>query len=396
MIGTARSLIPMLLLLGGGDEPESRPGQLWRTLYEGPEAEIRFRGRVIADLGIFDGDELEEATGVPIDDGTDLRQARLGIKGSLFRSLDFGVGLELATDDPEFRDAWVQLGRGRQLAGTSIRMGHFREPMGLQANTARPQLAFVERSAPVQALTPGRNLGAMAHGTLADERASWALGAFLQTDSRLSQSGSDHSVTGRVTGRPWLARDGRGYVHLGASASHRETDDGGATFNASPGVGMLDAILGTGSIPADSVGLMGLETAWVRGPVSIQGELLGAAVDVEGAPNANLRGAYLQAGWFPTGESRPYDPPRGSFGTLHPDESWWRGEGPGAWELVARWSRTDLDDGGASSDIQRGLELGVNWYLDAKTRVMLDVMRIELDGVGESAGLAVLRLQLTL
>ena len=76
--------------------------------------------------------------------------------------------------------------------------------------------------------------------------------------------------------------------------------------------------------------------------------------DIDG--NDDLSGYYLQAGYFLTGESRPYS--GGKFKRPKPE-----GKG-GAWEIVARYE----DGDGNHSDIELGADdataytLGVNWY----------------------------------
>jgi phosphate-selective porin OprO/OprP len=357
------------------------------------QVQLRLSGRLIGDAGLFSGRELEQATGVELEDDIDLRQARLGLDGSLAGELSFRLDLELAEDDPELRDAWIQKGG---LALGALRIGHFREPLGLEANTARPQLTFAERAAPVHAFTPGRSLGLMLHDTWADDRAHWAVGAFLPTNSRLERAGSDHSFTARCTCLPLRELEGERLVHLGVGYSHRDTDDGGVGYSASGEIDLLDPLLGTGTLDADSVGVLGVEAAWVHGPFSAQGELLHAALDVEGGQDADLHGGYVQMSAFLSGESRPYDPSRGAFARIEPATGWLEEGGLGAWEIAARWSWADLDDGAATADVIHNLALGANWYLDRKTRLMLGWVHSDLKQADASADLLLLRLQLML
>src|SRR6185295_7409221 len=111
--------------------------------------------------------------------------------------------------------------------------------------------------------------------------------------------------------------------------------------------------------PTETLDLMGLEAAVVLGPFSLTGEYSLASIDGDtGSPNdPNFSGYYLQASYFLTGESRGYKKAQGCFG---------------AWELAARISSLDLTDDGIDGGQLDDLSLGVNWYLNPNTRVMLD------------------------
>jgi phosphate-selective porin OprO/OprP len=55
----------------------------------------------------------------------------------------------------------------------------------------------------------------------------------------------------------------------------------------------------------EQVHTFGLEGLWVYGPPSIQAEAMAAVVDQAVQQTATLDGAYIQLGWFLTGEHRP-------------------------------------------------------------------------------------------
>jgi phosphate-selective porin OprO/OprP len=68
--------------------------------------------------------------------------------------------------------------------------------------------------------------------------------------------------------------------------------------------------------------------------------------------------------------------------------------GRGAWQVAARCSCLDLDDG-PSSDQVDDVTLGVNWYLSPNARVTLNYIHSWVDAAGgdEAADIALLRFQ---
>ena len=117
-----------------------------------------------------------------------------------------------------------------------------------------------------------------------------------------------------------------------------------------------------GNANVSNVNTFGLEGLWVRGPLSVQSETMAALVNQAG-PNATLGGSYAQVGYFLTGEHRPYDRKAGAIDRVMPFSSVGQ-NGIGAWEVAARWSQVDLNDGIVQGGRMRNLTGGVNWYLN--------------------------------
>ncbi|MCP5112033.1 MAG: porin, partial [bacterium] len=148
-------------------------------------------------------------------------------------------------------------------------------------------------------------------------------------------------VTGRLTYAP-IRFDTR-TLHLGAAASYREPDDEKTVkFNTRPESHITDVkYVDTGKIKVvDTLNRYGLEAAAVFGPFSVQGEYIRTDVNLEsGSEDLDFNGWYAYASWFITGESRPYKARKAAFGRVKPRSK------QGAWELAARYSTIDLNDG---------------------------------------------------
>ncbi len=92
-------------------------------------------------------------------------------------------------------------------------------------------------------------------------------------------------------------------------------------------------------------------------------------------------GWYANASYFLTGESRVYDVKHGLFKRTKPNSIVGKG-GYGAWEVAARYSAINLNDGAIKGGRAQNMTIGVNWYATPTIRfmgnyVMTDASRSE-------------------
>ena len=112
--------------------------------------------------------------------------------------------------------------------------------------------------------------------------------------------------------------------------------------------------------------------------------------------NPNFDGWYAQASWVLTGESKPWKPERGAYGSPSPaDEFSFDKFGWGAWELAARYSVLNLNfdaglpgiaaplDGIRGGD-QKIWTAGLNWYPNNAIRFMLDYQHTDVSRLSSS------------
>jgi phosphate-selective porin OprO/OprP len=84
--------------------------------------------------------------------------------------------------------------------------------------------------------------------------------------------------------------------------------------------------------------------------------------------NPFFHGGDISVAWLPTGEIRSYNPKGGYFNGISPNRPVFDG-GPGAWELVARFSYTDLDSGSLRGGKFWRFTPMVNWHLSDNIRL---------------------------
>ena len=384
-------------------------------------------GNLQYDTVAFGGKDLKNS-GLNFLNGGEFRRLELQIVGEAFGNMDYKLDIGFAnTARPSMEDVYFTI---KELPYVQhVRIGHFKEPFGLEQLTSDKRSTFMERSmADGGFIVPGRNPGAMAFGWTENERATWAVGCFL-TDAvatpviysnSVLPSGvtalddkPQTSVTMRGTCLPWYdeSQNTLGLWHLGGAYSYRATEgyrNGAnpvvANYAIRPEVHLAPAILGTNALPAIDTQLMGLETALVYGPLSFQGEYFLDFIDRPGdRSNLTYTGVYGYVSYFLTGEHRPYNRRAGVFDRIRPHTNFWRllttdrhvDNGWGAWEVAYRCTYVDvLDDASRYAGNERTAGLGravdhtfgVNWYLNPYSRLMANYVLTAFDRVDTVGG----------
>lgn len=357
--------------------------------FESADKRYKFRigGRIHYDGQFFDPDAdtraAVESNGPPkvrIEDGTEFRRARIESSGEVGDRVEWSAAYDFANGRTNFRGVYVGV---KDLPFGNLRIGQMKEPFSLEQLTSANNIPFIERSVKA-AQDPAYNAGILLFDAPLEERVTWAIGAFRPgtDDGEVSKGDGEWATTARVTGLPVCDEAGDDYVHLGLAASRRSPTDDMVSFSARPEANLAPAFVSVGNLPAETVDILGTEAAWVRGPLTVAAEYATAMVDApSGATmDPSFSGYYALVGWFLTGEHRPYSKAGGVFGAVKPRENaFGKGSGWGAWEVLARYSSLDLTDDGVDEGELSDLNLGVNWYLNANTRVMLNYIMSDLD-----------------
>ena len=135
---------------------------------------------------------------------------------------------------------------------------------------------------------------------------------------------------------------------------------------------MVPAMVGD-SMDVDGVVVFSLESAISCGRTHASAEYFAVDLDAsDGGEDATVGGFYAQVGVFLTGEHRKIDSV--AWKRVEPNKNFSLGETKalGAWELKARFSSVDLDDGGFSGGKENNITFGANWYLNPHTALKFD------------------------
>ena len=339
------------------------------------DGKFKIGGRILNDWAFFRADDDLEAVVGDNADGAEFRSARLYISGDLQKNYGFKAAYDMASGDADFKDVYLAV---KKLPGVGgVRLGLFSEPFSLDASQSTKYSHFMERGL-THVFSPGRNTGIMNYNTLLDKRMTYAAGIFRDGDSYGDDQGDgEYAFTTRVTGLPVYENEGRTLVHVGAGYSYRGVHE--VDLDTTPESHMAQDFADTGAFDADSVNQIDLAAAVVAGPLSAQTEFIWYAVDSDTADDPQFTGWYVFVSYFLTQEARNYITSRGTFGRVSPNKSFLGADnGPGAWEIAARYSNVDLDDGNINGGELTDYTLGVNWYLTPNVRVMFNYIYAQL------------------
>jgi len=353
---------------------------------------MKVRGRLNVDYNGINQDE--DVTGIPNVSAFEIRRARLGVEGTVWKDVDYKFEVDFANDITAVKDAYFEYtGWGPEF---KIRIGNFKTFNSLEHIMSANFIEFMERAAFVDAagFNLDRQIGMGAlyqrdHFTLA----AGVFGPHPFDEERWFQDVKTGSA--RVTAAP-INREGE-VLHLGASWRSR----GGATdFRANP-VAANDQFFAYGARGADlhlasrfiatpaifdRDTFYGLEAAYVWGPWSIQSEYAQLKSDINErfvGEDPTYWGWYVEASWFITGETRPYK--FGEFTRQKVLNPVFEG-GHGAWQLLARYDVLNLTDNAetivacTTCGEQKTWQVGVNWWLNDHTRVMFNYGQSAIDG----------------
>ena len=363
-----------------------------RLHLESPEKTLKIRigGIVQVDSGYIGADsDLRGAFSSLRGYNTDFRRLRLSTFTTLYETVDIKFDIDFARQQ-EIKDLWV--GISNLTVVGQLKLGHMKEPFSLEELTSSTNLIFMERSLPILALSPKRNVGALCQNTDIDNRLTWSLGAFAITGSfanmgnaadRLSHI-QGYALTGRITGLPWYGEKGGRLMHVGISYTHQDRDeadkDSRVKLSALPESYLTDQrLVSTPSFYSSGMHIIDPEWAVVLGPLSFQAEYVHTFVSADKEENPDFWGGYVYCSYFLTGEHRTYNMKKGTFGKVKPRNDFrFFGAGLGAWELALRCSYLDLNSGKIQGGKETNLTFGVNWYINEHMRIMLNYIHADI------------------
>ena len=345
-----------------------------------------------------------------------MRSVRLNIEGTMYEDYfynfeyEFNGDINTKTEVDGLRDMYIGM-KNIPFIG-SVSVGHMKEPFSLEESTSHSNTIFLERSL-ANVFAPGFSWGVGIHNAVLDDRVTFAGGIFLNSDNSGTTSyGDAWNLTARVTGLPWYGGKDK-LLHIGTSYSLRNPKEGGFVtadhtirFRQRPDMYTRDYIVDTGTFDINKENRLGLESAFVYGPFSLQGEFIGTWLepyDTAQDSTGFLYGGYGALSYIITGEHRIYDKNDGRFKGVIPDKNFslknfsLKDRSWGAWEITARWSYLSLED--KDMDIQGGkafaTTVGLNWYLNPNMRIMLNWVHSELEDTNGAIDGIQVRVQVT-
>lgn len=353
---------------------------------EDKEFSLRFGGRIMVDHAyFFQNDALTENFGPLLSkSGTEIRRARLFFDGYVYENTFFKIQADFAGEKVSLKDVYIGL-RNLPVIG-NVQIGHFKEPFRLSSLNSSKFTTFVE-NAQNGAFAQGRNNGIIVFNDFLNDRLSAQLSTFRNANNNSDDVFADdgYVITGRVTGLPIKVAAKKHLLHLGVGYSYRKPDSKEYRVSPKPGSNLAPKYIGTGTLKnVEEINLINFETAYINGPFSFQGEYLNANVNTE-INTFNFSNYYGEISYFLTGESKNYKGSYSGFGRVRPKNNFsTKNNGAGAWEIALRYSNTDLTDKDILGGNQANIALGLNWYLNPVTRIMINHIWVNIDDVGNA------------
>ncbi|NNJ66377.1 MAG: hypothetical protein HKP16_12450 [Xanthomonadales bacterium] len=316
-----------------------------------------FFGRIEGEAAMYSGDRFDG------EDGADIRRLRLGIAGVLSDRVSYKAEIDLTDKTTSVSDVYVKVDTLRL---GSLTVGNQRVAQNLSAMTGALSQLFMEDPLPVTSFSLSRRL-AISQDIHSDR---WAVhGSLFSRDPNNDAGKRGWSI--RTVINP--ARKADGIAHIGFSVVREEMDREGR-YRTRPESHVTDVrLVDTG--PYNDLryqNLFGLEAAGAAGSLSGRIEGFRSTWERAGGKESTFYGAYLEVGYFLTGQNFRYR--QGRF--ARPNMG-----GRDAWEIGGRISWVDLNDQDVQGGEQVNLGLAVNYYPRQNVRIQSNLLRVRTSDV---------------
>ncbi|MGI8705391.1 MAG: OprO/OprP family phosphate-selective porin [Sphingomicrobium sp.] len=339
---------------------EAAPGPAakisWKgaPVIEGDGWSFKPRGRLQYDVGYVGHPDGYENPGLGF--GNEVRRARLGVEGKLPGKFGYKFELDFASGDVEFADAILTYSPGRW----KLTAGQHNTFQSLEELTSSLNTSFIERAAFTDAFNFERRVGVSAqwkrNAILAQA------GVFTDSIADLNSVGDDNNSHSFDTRLVFMPKMGGNQLHFAGSFHQRYLKDAANSvrYRQRPAIHTTDVrFIDTGSIAgARRETGYGLEAAGIFGPFYVASEAFWQRVGRDGFPNPTFFGAYADAGYFFTGETRGYKD--GTFDRVKVKSPVGKG-GWGSLGANVRWDYLNLNDAGILGGKQNAFQLSLNW-----------------------------------
>jgi phosphate-selective porin OprO/OprP len=360
-----------------------------RISTDDPEFSLTLGGLLQVDYRYFDFGGPD-----PAENRFDIRRARLIIQGTALKYFDYKFQYEFqGPDSRNLLDAYAGVDVWKE---ASFRAGQFKEPFGLERSTEVRNWIFAEPSTSYY-LTPGYDVGFMAHGSFWADSLIYRIGIFNGDGPDDTVGGNEDSpqVTGRIVAAPFrnmdipLLKD----LQFGGSFSYANIDRNNVSLNLktagmTPFFNVASSAKYSVIREADSASRYGAELGWAFGPLALMAEYIQLHFnDVKTSANhfdVDLQSYYVSALWMITGERPSFR--RGVFQPIKPERNVFQG-GWGALGLALRYDSFEADQGvydvlvTAGESVRRvsAFSVALNWFLNPFVRFILDYTRSDFD-----------------
>ena len=307
------------------------------------------------------------------------RRIRPLFEGTLFNAVDFRFMPDFGQNNPQIQEAYLEL---KSLPFAKLRVGKFKEPIGLEVLQSDRDLTFAERSL-ASDLIPLRYLGAQVAGSVLSDAITYAAGYFNGSNDGsngiFTQWADANEAAARLFFHPFATTGVTAIRQFGIGVAGSAGDQHGAiaglkTVGQSTFFKFSSTTLANGQHNRISP-----QAYYYAGPVGLLSEY---AISSQDVLNKSITRRVRNEAWqvagsvMLTGEKNGYSGirPRNSFEPARGFRHF------GAVELTARFSQVRIDGdafplfANPKTAAQRAEEqaIGVNWYLNRYVKLITD------------------------
>ncbi len=332
---------------------------------------------------------------IQLSDGAFARRARVAFKAQLTDKWYGEVDVDFRNLELDLNDVFVMYSINKNL---DLKIGQFREPMGMMTNTSSRYVSFMERPLSAE-FDPSRHMGI----GLEYSNPYFMTGFGVFTDEIFDVEGKDTrrkqrqgtesswAVTGRIMG--YAIKKDNMTLGIGVGGSYRTpeiTDEGYNTHR----VRIYDEnrvsqkrFLDTDAVKnVKNIFISNAELAFAYNSFRLQGEYKMMTLDRgkiytdinytgQNIQDANYDGYYVEAGFFLFGDKANFDYSDGEFTRVAPKAKW------GTIELAARYSTVNLND--AKAEVFGGAAnistFSVIYWAKRNVRIILNAAYVDHD-----------------
>jgi phosphate-selective porin OprO and OprP len=368
---------PAEMVAASTDAQSSRPvsfgsnGLLFST--QDKAFQLRVHGYIQADDRYFTsnvhGEELDTFF---------FRKIRPLFEGTLFNAVDFRFMPDFGQNNPQIQEAFLEL---KTIPFAKLRVGKFKEPVGLEVLRSDRELTFVERSL-VSDLVPLRYIGAQVGGSILSKTITYSVGYFNGSNDGSNgnfQWLQSNELAARVFVQPFATAGMTPLQNFGVGVGSSEGDQHGSIAGLKS-TGLSTFFKYSSSARANGQhNRISPQAYYYWGPVGLLSEYALSSQDVlnKSVTRRLKNEAWQVAGSVVlTGERNTYDGIR----PRHAFEPYKHLSHLGALELSARYSHLQLDRdafplfANPKTAAQQAGErvIGLTWYLDRYAKLLLD------------------------
>jgi len=338
--------------------------------YEWEHFSIRWGFGLLYDYSTYVQDD-DSASQMDLSPKGDLRDFRVILKGKLpvpRVTYTLGYMYDKAKEQWRFRQTGLMFDVHK--AYGTLFVGRTKEGFSTSKIMVGYQGWTNERATANDALIPILADGIKWNGFTPGGKFVYNIGFFNDTRSENeSFNKNDKQTVLRGVWLPLAGTDTDTVLHIALQGRHARSDDGFLQYRAKPESFQAQSYaIDTGKFAADYANTYGVELYYRPGPLMFGSEYFFNTVRAPDSGDPFFHGGEALVAYLVTGETRPYNARGAYFDRVSPARPVFSG-GPGAWELVARFSYSDFDSDPIRGGIFWRLTPMVNWHLSDNVRL---------------------------